>query len=374
MKYPTSLQDQKYPEFIRNSMIIKAYPEPKKVFPYIGLKNQEISLSKIEIEPSSISIEDILQKVYDNTHTAYEAIGKFICKNPAHKSIDRCNELREDIGSILDSLANAIDSDYDRKRWLKKSKNTYSIIFNPQYHDGFHILPSSVVGQSLLSLLERVKTLLEPFKITLNIPDLVLCNTTADKLLDKKSLKLVFSSDGPQGMWDIATMSQGRGIMSCMNWSSDRATSLLGSMVDPFAGIIYITDGSKTKNGYKMLYRSVVRLTEGDKKTILIERIYKGAKVSGDLRKVQQIFIAFIRQITKGKIEVCCCSDEMDDEAYDLVRSLNIPLSEPVKQIMDLYDDGSDYGYCDSQYISYRDSEVTYADMYGYDKIEKIKL
>jgi hypothetical protein len=73
--------------------------------------------------------------------------------------------------------------------------------------------------------------------------------------------KIVFSSDP----WDILTMSM-RGIESCMRWDSSHAKCLVGSVLDPYAAVMYITDGKKTPYGPNMLYRSVVRLVKSDKR------------------------------------------------------------------------------------------------------------
>lgn len=69
------------------------------------------------------------------------------------------------------------------------------------------------------------------------------------------STEVVFSTDP----WDIATMSM-RGIQTCQSWDGEHRRCLVGSILDPFVGIIFIaTKNSSTKYGSKMLYRSVVR-------------------------------------------------------------------------------------------------------------------
>jgi hypothetical protein len=87
---------------------------------------------------------------------------------------------------------------------------------------------------------------------------------------------VVFSSSGAKGQWDIATMSE-RGIRSCMRWDN-RPTELIGSMVDPCVGIVYITDGTKTKKGERMCARSLVRYVVNNKGNgaLLIEDTYTG--------------------------------------------------------------------------------------------------
>lgn len=89
--------------------------------------------------------------------------------------------------------------------------------------------------------------------------------------------KIVFSGSGNKALWDIATMSTGRGISSCQNWNNEHSKSLIGSMIDPYCGIIYITDGNKLRKGTHMLARAIVRFVVNRKThepSLLIERIY----------------------------------------------------------------------------------------------------
>lgn len=71
-------------------------------------------------------------------------------------------------------------------------------------------------------------------------------------------LNIVFSSDGIDGAWDILTMSQ-RGIQSCQSWNGQYKNCTIGSVIDPFTAIIYLTSGSKTQYGAKMIRRCIVR-------------------------------------------------------------------------------------------------------------------
>jgi hypothetical protein len=70
--------------------------------------------------------------------------------------------------------------------------------------------------------------------------------------------KIVFSSDGNDGAWDILTMSM-RGIQSCQSWTGGYQKCTIGSVIDPHTAIIYMTSGSKTSYGTKMMRRCVVR-------------------------------------------------------------------------------------------------------------------
>lgn len=72
-------------------------------------------------------------------------------------------------------------------------------------------------------------------------------------------LDLVFSAAGTQCFYDLATMSM-RGALSCMHWANSHSTHVIGSVVDPFCAIIYLTDRKHTKYGRSIIKRSLVRL------------------------------------------------------------------------------------------------------------------
>lgn len=220
MVYPKSFNDKKYPEFIRNSVFLKAYPKPEKVFPRIGLKNCEVALSSIKTD-----------------------------------------EARE----LMDSFRGG------------------------------------------------------------------------------KNLKVCFSSSGEKGYWDIATMSM-RKITSCMYWGSGNSRTLIGSILDPYTGIIYITDGKNTKYGEGMLARAVVRFVINKKNLphIFIEEIYYSQpyhrRMSAELRDVFEVFIA-----AKTNLPIAICPS-----------SFSIPQTETTHSIFDAITDDAD------STLSYRDSCIYY--------------
>lgn len=63
-----------------------------------------------------------------------------------------------------------------------------------------------------------------------------------------KKMDIVFSSDGIEGLWDIATMSM-RGVMTCKHWDNPHSKSIVGEITSPRIGIIYLTDGTMTEYG-----------------------------------------------------------------------------------------------------------------------------
>ena len=133
--------------------------------------------------------------------------------------------------------------------------------------------------------------------------------------------RIVFSSDP----WDIATMSM-RGISSCQSWKSSGTAKhgLIGSMIDEFCGVIFITDGTKTANGSKMMYRSVVRLLRSNGKKanwrLFLEGVYGGKESESGV--AYQLFKDFLERKTKGKIPVSYGSGQR-----------YIPMSKPVEEL-----------------------------------------
>lgn len=103
-----------------------------------------------------------------------------------------------------------------------------------------------------------------------------------------KKYQVVFSSDGPEGAWELLTMSM-RGIKSCQRWDGDYPRCLIGSVLSKFVGIIYITSGAEseftvnmngreiTGSGLKMMRRALVRyVIDADAGTpcLIIDRMY----------------------------------------------------------------------------------------------------
>src|ERR1019366_811087 len=138
----------------------------------------------------------------------------------------------------------------------------------------------------------------------------------------KKKLKICFSSEGNKGFWDIATMSM-RGVSSCMRWSNTHSKSLIGSILDQYAGVIYITNEIQTRYGDKIIARAVVRLIVDSKNKpyIFIERIYNNSGDDDDA--IENIFNSFIKKRTDLPI--------YDGDAY--CNLCHIPICEPIESI-----------------------------------------
>jgi len=167
--------------------------------------------------------------------------------------------------------------------------------------------------------------------------------------------KYVVFSSKPE---DIMHMSM-RGIESCMRWSSNQSISLIGSVIDPYCSIIYLTDNLKTKN---MLARAVVRYVHNDDKNrneIFIEKIYfnKDKLISSDilsnyiidedfdLNEIQTIFEKYIE--SKTNLNVLSSYEYCSDD----ISMINHPLNDvSVDHGCESYSD-ADLVFSDDDYL-----------------------
>lgn len=149
-------------------------------------------------------------------------------------------------------------------------------------------------------------------------------------LASKKKLRIVFSTDP----WDIATMSM-RGITSCMQWSSIHSPHLIGSILDPNAGVIYLTDDKATEHGPRMIFRAVVRIVIDEylkpkNPRFLIDKTYSfnaqpNIKASHHMEAVH-IFRDFLfKKISNSKL-----NDKLDYFPGNYSRYNRIPLDEKI--------------------------------------------
>lgn len=163
---------------------------------------------------------------------------------------------------------------------------------------------------------------------------------------------IVFSSEGNEGLWDKATMSM-RGIDSCQAWNGSYKRRLVGTMLDPYAGIIYTSTGRNTKKGLGMKSRAVVRfvISHDGKPAILLEHVYTRYGLRAmDYGEARGRFERFIREKTGGK--------------YPVVYSggyYAVPLTTAVSSIRE-----------DTR--SYRDSGVPYKKIKGFTSPARAKL
>lgn len=130
-----------------------------------------------------------------------------------------------------------------------------------------------------------------------------------------KSRKVVFSTNP----WDILTMSM-RGIDSCMEWNSSHCRCLIGSVLDPYVGVIYVTNEQKTAYGSHMNFRSVVRLVKqkndpaiAPKFRLFVEGAYPNDLDDDADRTVTEMFRSVLAKRIKNNTRIAGVVKENED-------------------------------------------------------------
>lgn len=295
------------PDFIKKSALWKQIPEIRKIFPEIGLPNCSESVTKYRPRTAA-SIKQLWLKAF-----AANVDELYYC------------------GGYPDEARR-----FKRATIYKALQGCSAIDF---VKHGRIVVPSSAyktVGNSFMRALRQCYS----YVPGLELPHTGLTNRH----------KIVFTADGPTGMWDIATMSQGRGISSCQAWNGSYKYRLLGSIIDPYVGILYLTNGTQTAKGLKMLCRVLVRYvvnTKTHQPALLLERAYSDHSIRHHTSDVIALFKAFLRDKTSNKLPIVTSS-----------MGYTIPGSSEVTKIGQSPAKRYDYTY---DMKSYRDSGIGYS-------------
>lgn len=182
------------------------------------------------------------------------------------------------------------------------------------------------------------------------------------KSIPKGKYHIAFSSNRCRGLYDIAMMSN-RGIYSCMTLERRHHNpAVIGSVIDPFTAIIYLTSGKQFAGeeytycrgwdnkpyGLEMIKRSIVRfvMDYNYKPSILIERPYirNYGYTNIDLNKDDTInaFKKYIKEKTNDKYPIIVARDTA--ESTTIRENYFIPLHDNIKNIQQYY-----YPYRDSK-------------------------
>jgi hypothetical protein len=326
------------PGFIKNNAVLNGMNKIEKVFPKLGLVNTEEAVGGLYAEKDAAiaTVRDVanilerksrLLKKFGDVKTVYGWHRNKRGRSVYTKKV-ACNKdwisRRNSVVAMMTKLSDQIKKNPNSFVKLKKSS---ALLVLPK--------KNGTLNSKLVEISKQLKKLKQPklrlHKISKN---------------EIKNKTVVFSSDGAKGLWDIATMSM-RGIRSCQSWGSSHRNCLIGSIADPFAGIIYVSGKDRTNKGSKMHYRSVVRLvvtSRAGKPTYLIERVYPRGLRPDQVNQAVSLFKSFIRKHSSAKYPIVYSKS-------DFYNRYAIPYTKQTRQ-------ATDQGY-----ISYRDSRVQYRDI-----------
>lgn len=286
---------KEYPTWIKNHRIFKKHPTVKKIFSSIGLANCE---KEVEIDNSKESKQfaealrsELLSELIERVATikAYskrdglgkERLDSYVYMAHLLEAVKRSLSVKGIINSNNDKLSFNLTADI--------ADNKKQVIFK--------------TGERFFSVYGKLNELLTKngFLSMESLDSLSSFKEFSAHNMPTLKYKIVFSSDGIDGLWDIATMSM-RGVSSCQTWGSGPSTGLIGSIIDPFTGIIYMTSGSAfNEHGSKMVRRSVVRycLDAKKKPMLIVERMYPQLE-----QEALKQFLVFLKDKVEKGIDV----------------------------------------------------------------------
>lgn len=325
-----------FPNFVIGSPIVRSNMEIEKIFPKIGLPNFREAVD-VKLNFDDMQLDKVIHLAVKKWLEKWKDDGRSLSGLP--KGLEQFKMSR--VLYVLQEL----DRRFNKREGIGTNSSGKVVLTTgiPSY-DGKALIKS---GSDCFKL---VKTLLNYGSKYAHI-DLM----SSDDMRDQcKNLHVMFRSDGLDGAWDLVTMSM-RGPKSCMRWEAKQSPALVGSIVDPGCGIIYLTNDSKTPYGPKMLFRAVVRLAiligqNGSESTptLMIDRVYssfyknKLGEVGKFDQQIKQLFIAILAK--KANCEVLDAQRAIGNNKYHgyvLPRFPNIDLLNEIE-------------------FSYRDTDIPY--------------
>jgi len=368
MQTPKTTTSKKYPPFIRSHKVIKSFARQEKVFPKIGLKNCEKAFDLGEEQEIGILFYlDQLRQLLAN-EAANQVDSSY---NDGYGWVyDQYLTVKEQFRAAIKTITDGLESN---PRTFISQKNNKTTLILPVDLTAFE--KQFVQGQDLFFVLRGIREIAGtpalgyagygPLALT-RMDSLFGAMNSFENVLNVNDLKVVFSGSGGKGLWDLATMSM-RGVSSCQRWGNKHAKALAGSMVDPYAGIIYITNNKKSRRGLKMIRRSVVRFVvhkTSRKPAILIERVYPH-DYNGGMTDVVTLmaFRHFIKTKTKDKFPI------IYGENRDEAQKYFIPLTAPVSELILT---SSSRGRTPNEELSFRDSKIQYSKSPKYQDVSKL--
>lgn len=289
-------KNKNIPAFIREHSLFKQPVEVKKIFPSIGLPNFvdnvqiEKTLADLTKENSYVfnvigAMNQIALAGHEQANVYADRLQYLETKTNRDAQRDKIAKLYE-FANILQAIAMCTDpyqgGVIQGTICLTNEKKCVLKLINDIADSSGKLIFKK--GDVLFSVFHRLKT----DATNLGVAMTNLEQTDAFKVFSKenipnKGFQIVFSSDGEEGAWDIATMSM-RGIKSCQRWDGEYPRCLIGSILSKFVGIIYLTSGAQSENhpsfpnlGTKMIRRCVVRYAVNvDEKSpaIIIDKMY----------------------------------------------------------------------------------------------------
>jgi hypothetical protein len=264
---------KKFPNWFADNPIFKKVDKIKKVFPSIGLPNSEEEIQVDNIAPAKTAAKQLVAAIGGSISHRIETLEKYVAKKPemseARKAqSDKCLLMLKGILALMNNKPAFIGN--VNGRFTLKMPSDIVVNGEPVFRE----------TQSLFRVYNRLNEYLSNghFSKMVKLEDMYQFKTFSTENVPNNKFKIVFSADGADGLWDIATMSM-RGVKSCQSWDDGAYKHCtIGSVIDPYVGIIYLTSGAKfSDHGSRMMKRCIVRFvidSNTNKPYLLLDNMY----------------------------------------------------------------------------------------------------
>ncbi len=279
MDFQEFIKDPKVPSWVRTHPIFKDITSADKIFPLIGLSNFQEDVS-LNVDDSFYRVvRAVVSSIWGQLENAHYTLSQTIMSGQGwdgHKYIKITEAQKKNLTSHLHLLKQGYmdlaSSHYPKYVEQQKTDKKLSLIKDIAYADGKLFAKK---GERLFKVYGKFATLIEGLFKLVKLEEMQSFKDYSTANFSGK-MQVIFSAADKEGAWDILTMSM-RGITSCQSWTGQYHKATIGSMLDPFTGIIYLTTGASGEHGSKMLRRCVVRFvvnSETRQPAIYLEFMY----------------------------------------------------------------------------------------------------
>lgn len=292
------LEERNAPEWITEQKYIKKIKTVEKVFNQIGLSSFRDAVHiKTKNEEKIKMLTNILDQAAYELMSMRDSTLKLKLDNPTPEQIefgDKIYDFSRAAGDLLSQFPfMRSNPEVNNLKLVKDISN-----------DTFKIKKGKSLAYAFNELEKFYKTAIKNSGCLNYVVDtrpydkMNAVQTFNNTNIKDKDYYVVFNS-GDEGIWDVCTMSQ-RGIGSCQSWDSDLEgdfkKSLIGSILSKHVGLIYLTSGSDTPYGEKMMSRCVIRLLvqiSTRKPVLMLDQMYPGYD-----KRILNVFIESLKKRT----------------------------------------------------------------------------
>src|ERR1019366_7531955 len=335
--------EKKFPKWFSNHPIFKEVKTIKKVFPGIGLPNFEYEMKIDNEEYTKDTATKLVKDIQDELINRQKTLEKFI-------SSKKMGANRIVLGNKIQFLLPSVEKSIIPNTVIKNNNGKLVLKFPMNISVAGEKKPAFRDGESLFRVYNKLNDLLRGGKFAAmhELEDIQSFKKFSTENIPNNNFKIIFSSDGVEGAWDVGTMSS-RGIRSCQSWNDgEYKHCTIGSVIDPFVGIIYLTSGGKFNEfGSKMIRRCIVRFVINEKTNlpfILIDQMYPELDT-----KILTQFKKAIKEKTNDKFDI----HYAPTAKQDVLSTSYIPLNDTRKKLSkSSRTDGNYYSENDNEYDS----------------------